>query len=37
MGLCCYLSSIEVLIFYIGAFFILRWVWRIVKTGKEIY
>lgn len=37
MGLlCCLKSDIEVIIFAIGAFYVLRWLYRIAKTIKEI-
>jgi len=37
MGLFCYFASLELLVFYIGAFFVLRWFWRIANTIKEVY
>ena len=37
MGLWCYLASIELIIFYIGAFFLVRWFWRVASTVKNIY
>jgi 17beta-estradiol 17-dehydrogenase / very-long-chain 3-oxoacyl-CoA reductase len=37
MGLCCYLKSLELVIFYIGAFFLMRWFWRVASVIKNMY
>ena len=37
MGLCCYIANLELIVFYIGFFFLIRWFWRVSKTVKEVY
>jgi len=36
MGLCCYLGSLELFVFYLGLFFLLRWFWRFANLFQQL-